>query len=389
MSDTDESPLWWGFLSDSHKARVASTSDAMWAFQCEPTRRLNSQLIDFFVSYRRDGGATVARLLYEVLKLRGLVGFIDTESLTQGDFSESIVLHITKARNFILVVSPGALESQWVIREIEAALQAGKHIIPIFAGGVAGFPPALPESVACIARLNAITLDHNSFEAKYQQLLTWLVTPHVKLMDACFRRWQALESGGLDVFNAWKSISGDANVLAVCADELRKAWQGDGTSKATFGVLQAIGTWDLKAIAKDLGIEHKGNRLAVVHAIHDWLQGSPGELIAEDAVCLGQDNERYRRLAKELAELYRSGERLGFLKEVVSANGMTPANWRGSQVLMNAVFDAPSNASIDDIFSMLSVTAEDLKAVGANCLGLQGGSSAGVRDRLVGWVDYT
>ena len=40
----------------------------------------NNNMLDVFISYRRGGGATVARLLYEVLKSRGISAFMDAET---------------------------------------------------------------------------------------------------------------------------------------------------------------------------------------------------------------------------------------------------------------------------------------------------------------------
>ncbi len=62
-------------------------------------------MIDVFISYRREGGSTAARLLYEVLKTKKITGFMDVETLTRGDYEASILAHIEKARNFVLIVS--------------------------------------------------------------------------------------------------------------------------------------------------------------------------------------------------------------------------------------------------------------------------------------------
>ena len=56
---------------------------------------------DVFISYRRDGGAMRARLLYEALKQRRYSVFFDFESMTAGRFGDEIVeaIHLWEQRS--------------------------------------------------------------------------------------------------------------------------------------------------------------------------------------------------------------------------------------------------------------------------------------------------
>lgn len=91
---------------------------------------------DIFISYRRDGGAQYARILQLMLNQRGYKVFLDYDELTDGKFGDHIQKAIKDAQIFMLVLSKEALvrcknEGDWVRREIQLAIQEGKHIIPV------------------------------------------------------------------------------------------------------------------------------------------------------------------------------------------------------------------------------------------------------------------
>lgn len=91
---------------------------------------------DIFISYRRVGGAQYARILQLMLTQRGYKVFLDYDELTDGKFGDYIQEAIKDAQIFMLVLSKDALvrcknEGDWVRREIQLAIQEGKHIVPI------------------------------------------------------------------------------------------------------------------------------------------------------------------------------------------------------------------------------------------------------------------
>lgn len=91
---------------------------------------------DIFISYRRVGGAQYARILQLMLTQRGYKVFLDYDELTDGKFGDHIQEAIKDAQIFMLVLSKEALvrcknEGDWVRREIQLAIQEGKHIVPI------------------------------------------------------------------------------------------------------------------------------------------------------------------------------------------------------------------------------------------------------------------
>jgi len=395
MNDSETSQPFhgWAFLTaDGNLCVESKDSSDHWTFERETKQKQKTDYSDFFISYRRDGGASNARLLYEVLKLRGLNGFIDAEKLGQGDYPEALTRNIKKANNFILVVTPGAFESVWVVKEFKEALDSNKKIIPLFMDGITRFPDNLdPDnldpSINELKKMNAIILDHKNFEANYNQLVDWLVTPHVKLVKACFAHWENSKGGLDDMIEAWKSISEPSGILETIAPLLRKAWQGSNDGNKTQDILRSIGTTDLKSIAEDMGVEHKGNRVTLLNNINDRLRGNNSYLIDEDRVGK-KEGERYYRVSAYMAEIFKSGDKLKQLKEVVENLELKPKTRLSSKSLMDALFDSSQIDSVDVIFDYLRLNSNEIKDICAEFCESEGRTISSIRAKFRAWVDY-
>lgn len=70
----------------------------------------HNKSLDVFVSYRRSNGSQLASLLKVHLQLRGFSVFIDVERLEAGKFDNNLLQSIQKAKHFLLVLTPNALE---------------------------------------------------------------------------------------------------------------------------------------------------------------------------------------------------------------------------------------------------------------------------------------
>ena len=92
---------------------------------------------DIFISYRRKGGRDFARNIELALQAQGLRNiFFDYNSLQDGVFNEQILSAIGQCKDFLLVLSEGALdrcanEGDWVAKEIREARSIDCHIIPV------------------------------------------------------------------------------------------------------------------------------------------------------------------------------------------------------------------------------------------------------------------
>ena len=128
-----------------------------------------------FISYRRDGGDTTAKLICETLKNKGFSVFYDFDTLKGGFFDERILTAIEECNDVVLVLPPHALdrcvnEDDWVRREISHALEHGKRIIPVMLKGFE-FPKNMPSDIAEIARYNGVLFMMEYFDAAIGKII--------------------------------------------------------------------------------------------------------------------------------------------------------------------------------------------------------------------------
>lgn len=133
---------------------------------------------DVFISYRRDGGESTAKILRDKLTEQGYRVFLDVESLRSGDFNTKLYSVIDECADFLLVLSPGALErcqreDDWVRLEIERALEKEKNIIPIMLRGFS-FPKELPASMDKLRYKNGLQTNYQFFDAFIEKLESFL-----------------------------------------------------------------------------------------------------------------------------------------------------------------------------------------------------------------------
>lgn len=108
---------------------------------------------DMFISYRREGGKNIARLLKSELGQRGYHAFLDFDELKDGRFDKRIMDAIDAAPVFMFILSDHALdrcvdENDWVRKEIEYAMATERHIIPINPDkSFSDFPEYVPKNL--------------------------------------------------------------------------------------------------------------------------------------------------------------------------------------------------------------------------------------------------
>lgn len=134
--------------------------------------------MDIFISYRREGGYAMARLLYECFHNAGLSVFLDLEELRAGAFNEKLYEAIDNCENFILVLPPNSLdrceaENDWLRLEIERAIKQKKNIIPIMMAGFT-FPEELPSSLQVLPFFNGVQPSREYFDATIKKILSML-----------------------------------------------------------------------------------------------------------------------------------------------------------------------------------------------------------------------
>lgn len=89
-----------------------------------------------FLSYRREDGQHLARMLKESLVRKGYRVFLDLDELQDGIFDECILEALDEAPIYMLLMTKQCFtscndENDWIRREVERAIAKGKVIIPI------------------------------------------------------------------------------------------------------------------------------------------------------------------------------------------------------------------------------------------------------------------
>jgi hypothetical protein len=142
-----------------------------------------------FVSYRRRESSHLAGRLYD--RLVGRFGedqvFIDVNAIEPGvDFAEEIFRAVAACQVLVAVIGPGWLAAadeqgrrrlddpdDLVRLEVEAALTRGVRVIPVLTeGAVMPSQHDLPQSLAPLARRNALPVRHDSFRSDTGRLIT-------------------------------------------------------------------------------------------------------------------------------------------------------------------------------------------------------------------------
>jgi len=132
-----------------------------------------------FISYRRDQGSEVARIVQTEMGRRGISCFLDVENLGAEHFGNRLLNEIEAAPNFILILSPGSLDrcthpEDWLRKEVAHALKTKRNIIPLVLNNFQ-FPDSdtLPDNMKGVERHNGVSYSHNIF---WLHLINWRIS---------------------------------------------------------------------------------------------------------------------------------------------------------------------------------------------------------------------
>ncbi|XP_065588258.1 NAD(+) hydrolase SARM1 [Cyrtonyx montezumae] len=163
-----------------HRVRILSA--ARETLHSPITLQTTSDGTDVFISYRRSSGSQLASLLKVHLQLHGFSVFIDVEKLEAGKFEDKLIQSVLSARNFVLVLSPHALDKcmadpeckDWVHKEIVTALNSGKNIVPVTDHFEWPDPETLPKDMRAVLKFNGIKWSHEYQEATIDKIIRFL-----------------------------------------------------------------------------------------------------------------------------------------------------------------------------------------------------------------------
>src|SRR6516165_9581153 len=104
-----------------------------------------------FISYRRTDESW-ALAIFQDLTQHGYDVFIDYDGIASGSFETAILENIKARAHFLVLLTPTALErcgdpKDWMRREIEAALDSQRNIVPLI---LAGFDFGTPASLVSL-----------------------------------------------------------------------------------------------------------------------------------------------------------------------------------------------------------------------------------------------
>lgn len=128
-----------GITNSIHRLRILDGIRALENNMTILSEDSMNKSLDVFVSYRRSNGSQLASLLKVHLQLRGFSVFIDVERLEAGKFDNNLLQSIQKAKHFLLVLTPNALErcvgdgerKDWVHR-VRVFFESARNILLIW-----------------------------------------------------------------------------------------------------------------------------------------------------------------------------------------------------------------------------------------------------------------
>ncbi|MDH5763155.1 MAG: TIR domain-containing protein [Nitrospinota bacterium] len=133
-----------------------------------------------FISYRRETGSIMARIVQSELKKRGHLSFLDVDDLGPKQFGERLLREIESVPNFVVVLSPGTMDrcefhDDWLRREIAHAISTQRNIVPLMVDEFE-YPPKdkIPDELEELLHHNGVTYSHEYFAATFDKLSDFL-----------------------------------------------------------------------------------------------------------------------------------------------------------------------------------------------------------------------
>ena len=139
--------------------------------------------MNIFISYKREGGIDIAARVASYFTERRHNVFYDILSMQAGRFDNQIEEYIANCDRFVVILTKGALDSDWVKKEIRLALKNKKaKIIPLIMPGFVA-PSHLDSDIASVLSMHGVEYNAVLFE-QVMQKLNELISPANKDFDA-------------------------------------------------------------------------------------------------------------------------------------------------------------------------------------------------------------
>ena len=134
---------------------------------------------DIFISYRREGGADLARVIRLKLEERGYRVFLDVDDLRSGPFNTALFKQIDLSSDVLVVLTPNCLErcrteGDWMRQEIGHALLKGLNLIPVTTENFQWPLEPLPEDIQKLPLRQSAVYSHRFVDASIDALVKML-----------------------------------------------------------------------------------------------------------------------------------------------------------------------------------------------------------------------
>lgn len=360
---------------------------------------------DVFISYRRSSGATVARLLCDVLTQRNISIFFDKESLGEGNFDEAIEKNLHAARNFILIVSPGLFDrgknsngqydpllsdADWVYREIRIALASGKPLIPIFVNGEQGFPAILPPGIEDICRKDALTFGHDHFEPELSKLLNRIKTNKDQLIESYIKNLNHLpaKEQSDNLIDLCENLGGKKatdEIISTITNKLRLLFNSQSKSlPAIKAITDSVTLGLLKDICKDLNIDNTGDTSYIKDNMANWILNKEFREFSKET----ETSDRIDEIIDAFATTFKSHDnRAKIICIAENELQFSPSTRRSSSDIFS---DILGHFSVEEFFEKSSkkLSEEEIKSVASCLFSDNKGRKNDLISRIVDYANY-
>lgn len=242
-----------------------------------------------FISYKRDTGIDIAARIRDYLVNNGHDVFFDIEDMHLGRFENQIEQFISECDSFILILTKGALESEWVQKEIRLELKKKKpNIIPIFKDDFK-MDKSLPKDIQSVMEYHGIKYDPILFSQVMEKLSELLIkdTPITPLNEVYEKISTILSNMMIEVTNI-NIVMMSKNITLIIAAFNKMAEVGKEIK-------------EYQEYLKDKNPE-LSKMLASVRESWNDSQDKYEELIKEAAK--NPDSEKIKTLSQEYGQLY-------------------------------------------------------------------------------------
>jgi hypothetical protein len=294
---------------------------------------------DIFISYRRQEGSHLAGRLSDRLADRFGEGqvFIDVDTIEPGvDFAEEIFRAVAACKVLLVVIGPAWLtaadergrrldDPDDIVRlEIEAALDRGVRVIPILTeGAVMPTPYDLPESLAGLARRNALPIRHESFRSDAGRLITAIEPVLSAASDTGTGRQSSIRAN-IEASTDPHDVRTDGNALLADAEPASQSITDDSSKASALARIAG----ELAATNPDRAARVRDDRTRAAHLLLDARrsadsitdEGSKARALAEVVeVLAATDPDRAERLAQTITDEGWKADALADVAEALAA----------------------------------------------------------------------